>query len=441
MKILLLMPHPNSKRSILSKFQYPCLTLQQVAAITPREHEVEIADERYVKIPFEKDYDLVGISTLTYNSIRGYEIADHFRSKQIPVVFGGYHASLMPEEAKQHADAVVIGEAEHSWPQLLSDFKEGKLKAFYRNEAVIQSDEIPPARHDIGVYNPVAQAVQATRGCPVGCEWCAMNVVEGSTFRARPIDEIIDEMKSIPQKRIFFADASLTINPKYTKNLFKAMKEVHKTFDCFGNINVLARDDEFLRLARDAGVKKWYLGIESISQKNIDQAGKSTNKVTNYKKAIEKIKRYDMDVTGFFIFGLDEDTPQVFDKTLEAMFEWKLDEASFSILTPYPGTRLFDRFEKNGRITCYDWSKYEEGKVNYKPKKMSEEELLRNIRRIALEFYSVKNCFRRSIRDSNLNPIKIAERLVVNLSIRSFYKHEKFPKITDSSNHCEGKDS
>ncbi|MEA2056035.1 MAG: cobalamin-dependent protein, partial [Candidatus Thermoplasmatota archaeon] len=207
MKILLLMPHPPSKRSFLSKFQYPSLTLQQIAGITPREHDVEIVDERYERINFNKKYDLVGISCLTYNSLRGYEVSEIFRKQGIPVVFGGYHASLLPEETKQHADSVVIGEAELTWPQLLKDVKNGNLKPFYKNKRVVKAEEIPPARHDIGVYTPFAEAIQASRGCPVGCEFCAMNVVEGRTFRGRPIDAVIEEMKGIKAKRIFFADA------------------------------------------------------------------------------------------------------------------------------------------------------------------------------------------------------------------------------------------
>jgi len=428
MKILLVIPHTKSKRSFGDKFGYPSLTLQQVAAITPKEHEVELVDERFVKINFKKEYDLVGISCLTYNSLRGYEIAKIFRKRNTTVVLGGYHASLLPDEAKKHADSVVIGEAEHTWPQLIEDLKNGKLKDFYKSDKVINSDEIPPARHDIGVFTPFAQAIQATRGCPVGCEWCAMTVVEGKNFRARPIKEIIEEMKSIPQKRIFFADASLTINPKYTKELFKEMKKLNKTFECFGNINVIARDDEFLRLSKEAGVVRWYLGIESISQENINQAGKSTNKVGDYKKAIEKIKSYDMEIIGFFIFGLDHDTPDIFNETLKAMFEWGLDDASFSVLTPYPGTRLFDRFEKEGRIIAYDWSKYDEGNVNYKPIKMNKEELITGIRHIALSYFSYKQIFKRSLVSCNFNIIKFFEKLILNFSLRSFYINEKLPK-------------
>ena len=428
MKILLLMPHPNPDRSVFSKFQYPSSTLQQIAAITPLEHDITIVDERYEPIHYSNSYDLVGISTLTYNSYRGYEIAENYRQMGVPVVFGGYHASLVPEEVKQHADSVVIGEAEISWPQLLHDFQHGKMKQFYRSNRVVKAEEIPAARHDIGIYTPFAQAVQATRGCPTGCEFCAMNVVEGKVFRGRPVDEVIEEMKTIKNKQIFFADASLTINPKYTKKLFKGMKELNKEFHCFGNINILARDHEFLHLARDAGVEKWYLGIESISQENIDQAGKGTNKVENYGQAIQNIKDHDMMVTGFFVFGLDFDTPEIFEPTLQSIYEWGLDEASFSILTPYPGTRLFDRFEKEGRITNYDWSQYEEGKVNFKPKKMTEEELLEGITRISHDFYSIPNCVKRSLAIQPFNPVKAFARFMINMSVRSFYLREKFPQ-------------
>lgn len=426
MRILLIMPHPNAKQSLFSRFTYPCLTLQQIAGITPREHFVKIIDERFEKVKFDDHYDLVGISSLTYNSLRGYEIADKFRKQNIKVVFGGYHASLLPEEAIKHADSVVIGEAELTWPQLLKDLKNNQLKKYYKAEIPVEPEKIPPARHDLGIYTPFSEAIQASRGCPTGCEFCAMQKIEGSKFRGRPVKDIVEEIKTIKAKTIFFADASLTINPKYSKSLFSELKQFNKKYECFGNINVLSRDDEFLKLAREAGVTKWYVGIESISQENINAVGKGTNKVENYAKAIQKIKDYGMDITGFFMFGFDNDAPDIFKKTLDAIYEWKLNDVSFSIVTPYPGTRLFDRLEKEKRITSYDWSNYAEGNVNFKPSRMSQEQLLQGIRDIAKDFFSMKSIIKRSFYNNGFNPAKSLVTFIGNVSLRSFYKKEKF---------------
>jgi len=425
MKILLLMPHPNSRRSFFSRFTYPSLTLQQLAAITPEEHTVDLVDERYEKINFNKQYDVVGISCLTYNSLRGYEIADAFRKQGAKVVFGGYHASLLPEEAKQHADCVVIGEAEVIWPQVLRDIENGTVKPFYKADKLVEPENIPPARHDIGSYNPFSEAIQFSRGCPVGCEFCAMQIVEGPRFRGRPIEHMVDEFTSIKAKSVFFADASLTINPSYTKKLFRAIKELNKSLECFGNINVLTRDDEFLKLSSDAGVSTWYVGIESISQENIDAAGKTTNKVEEYANAIRKIKDHGMWVTGFFMFGFDHDTPETLDKTLQAIYDWDLDEVSFSIVTPYPGTRLYERFEREGRITCKDWSRYTEGNLNYALETMTEEELLEGMRQIAMDFYALPNIIKRSFRNNRHSLYHFLAKLTRNVGGRTFYKYEK----------------
>jgi radical SAM superfamily enzyme YgiQ (UPF0313 family) len=268
--------------------------------------------------------------------------------------------------------------------------------------------------------------MQASRGCPTGCEFCAMNKIEGSKFRGRPIDHVTKEIEFIKAKRVFFGDASLTINPKYSKQLFKGLKGLNKVYECWGNINVLSRDDEFLRLASEAGVKKWYVGIESISQETIDSVGKTTNKVENYGKGIKKIRDHGMVLTGFFMFGFDTDTPDIFNRTLEAMYKWDLDEASFSILTPYPNTLLFNRLEKEGRITSYDWSRYAEGNLNFTPRNMSREELLDGITRIANDFFSFKRMFERSVKTSHYNPFKLFITFGGNMGLRAFYKNEKF---------------
>lgn len=425
MKLLLVMPHPNPHRTFMSRFTYPSLTLKQIAAVIPQEHDIDLVDERFEPIDFNKEYDAVGISTLTYNSLRGYEVAKKFREKGIPVFYGGYHASLMPDEAKQHVDAVIVGEGERVIPQVLKDIENHSLQQIYTPDRLLQPEEIPAARHDIGSYNPFNEPIQASRGCPTGCEFCAMQIVEGNKFRGRPADHVVEELKSIKTKTIFFADASLTINPSYSKELFKGMAELNKYSECFGNINVLSRDDEFLSLAQEAGIINWYVGIESISQQNIDQAGKGTNKVENYSKAIQKIHDHGMMVTGFFMFGFDFDTTDTFKKTLDLIYEWDLDEVSFSIVTPYPGTRLFQRFEKEGRITCRDWSQFGEGNVNYKIQGLSEEELLNGIKYMALDYYSVPHIINRSFRHTDGSLFRFFVKLVRGFAVRSFYINEK----------------
>jgi len=428
MDILLVMPHPNPRRTILDRFSYPALTLQQIAGITPPDHSVDIIDERYRDITFDEKYDLVGVSCLTYNSLRGYEVADEFRKKGIPVVFGGYHASILPNEVKQHADSVVIGEAEFTWPQLLKDLEKRELKPFYRADKLVEPEQIPPARHDIGVYTYM-ESIQASRGCPTGCEFCAMQKVEGPRFRGRPVNNVIDEMKTIKSKTIFFADASLTINPNYTKSLLREMAHLNKKFHCFGNVNVLSRDDEFLKLASEAGVERWYVGIESITQENINLSGKGTNKVENYITAIEKIKDHGMAVTGFFMFGFDNDTIDAFNKTLKFMLDLDLDGITFSIVTPYPGTRLAERLENEGRITSRDWSRYTEGYVNFKPKQMTEKELFDGIRKVMSEYFSYRNIAKRGFSgltaNNNINLNHFIESVIGDLFNRRFYLQDK----------------
>ena len=429
MKILLIIPHPGVRLSKFSKLVMPSLAMRQLAAITPPEHDVEIVDERYEDVNFHKKYDVVGISIFAYNSLRGYEIADVFQKQGVTVVFGGYHASLLPEEAKAHADAVVIGEAELTWPQVLNDIKHDTLKPFYKAERLVNPEEIPAARHNIGLYNPFMESIQASRGCPIGCEFCAMQIIEGPRFRGRPVDHIINELKSIKTKIIFFADASMTINPPYTKALFKELRPLNKHFDCFGNINVLSRDDELLRLAGEAGISMWYVGIESISQKNINATGKTTNKVKDYRKAIRKIKDNGMMVSGFFIFGFDYDTPEIFKKTLQAIIEWDLDGIALSVMTPYPGTRLYQRMEKERRITCRDWSRYTEGTLTYKLENITEEQLFEGIQQIAQEYFSIPRVVKRCLlRNGKLltDPYLFLNKIIRNISSRSLFKQEKF---------------
>ena len=395
MLILLIQPYagyelPNFVMKLSAKIpSFPNLTLQQLAGIVPKDHEVEAVDENQgKKIRFDRGYDLVAISCRTATVPRAYEIADKFRKRNIPVVIGGYHPSALPEEAKQHADAVVIGEAEISFSKIIEDIQKNKLKNYYETDPV-DPKIIPHARRDIlDYYLPIA-AIEATRGCPVNCDFCFVHKVKGDIHRKRPIENVIDEIKTIKQKNIFFFDASLTTNPKYTKDLFKQMIGLNKKFYCYGNVNVLARDEEFLKLASEAGCISWCIGFESISQKTMNNIGKTTNKIQDYKKAIEKIKDYDMNITGSFIFGFDEQETSTFEETMSMLNQLDIDVACFNILTPFPGTKLFERIKKENRITSFDWTLYTCAKTVFDPKNMTQEELYNGTIWVLKEYYSI----------------------------------------------------
>lgn len=390
--------------SILNKISWsvvlgPPLTFQMLTAVTPDKHQIKLIDEMYQKIDFNEECDLVGISSITPYTPRAYEIADEFRRRGAIVVIGGWHASVLPQEAKQHADAVVIGEAEESWPQLLKDVEDKKLDSFYEKPVDIKTIPAPERKrlqHKAGCF--ICQ-VQATRGCTMGCRYCSVtNSNYGCKFRFRPIEKVIEEIESIPEKSFYLSDPSLTLNPKFTKQLFKAMKHLNKKFSCNGNIVGLSYDDELLKLANEAGCIEWDIGFESISQESLDLIGKRTNKVEEFPSAINKIHDFGMAIKGNFMFGMDGDYLDIFDKTIDAIYDWKLDLAGFNILTPYPGTPLFDDLEKEKRILTNDWSKYDASHVVFQPKHMSPQELLSETERVRKTVCSAYNNLSRAIR-------------------------------------------
>ena len=397
MRILLIEPHEGAKQAFQYRFSiFRSLSLEQIAALTPPEHDVTILNEKIQTIDYTRPYDLVGISLLTCTANRGYTIADTFHARGVPVVLGGWHPSALPQEAKIHADAVVIGEAELVWGLLLKDLQQGTLKPYYQADRLAIGDEIPAPRR-IGLRSYGRASIQATRGCPTHCWFCCQHVIEGVHFRPRRINAVIDEITTLPNKMLHFIDSSSTINPTYSKDLFRAMKPLGKQFECYGNINILAKDDDLLRLAAEAGCIHWFVGIESISQETIDSMKKGTNKVKEYATAIKKVKEHGMMITGLFMFGFDTETPDIFDKTYQTICQWDLDCAQFNILTPHPGTNIYKEFERQGRILTKDWSKYDVAHVVFLPKHMSQVDLLQGIRRTTSRYLSIPNAMRRCI--------------------------------------------
>ncbi|UCF50506.1 MAG: B12-binding domain-containing radical SAM protein [Thermoplasmatales archaeon] len=421
MKILLVDPNYALGKGILDRFKLrlfgtPYITLQQLATITPEKHSIEILDETFEKIDFNKKYDLVGITSCTPSAPRAYEIADRFRNEGVIVVLGGYHPSGLPMEAKLHADSVVIGEAENSWPILLKDLENNKLREFYHSKKPADLSILKPIRRDIGESNFASARIEATRGCPIRCEFCSISNsrIGWHVFRKKPVENVIRELELIPQRFIAFCDTSLTIDVEYSISLFKEMKHLNKRFICYGNSNILNRNERLLKYANEAGCTLWNIGFDSFSQEALDNSGKRINIVKEYASVVKKIHDHGMAVLAQIIFGFDAETKDIFDFTIETVKQVKIDIPSFNILTPFPGTPLFDRLNKEERILTKDWSKYDLTQVVYKPKNMSPQDLQNGFYKAVESFHNYNNLLQRQLKTMKLG---------FNTSIGTFFQN------------------
>jgi len=429
MKILLIQPNNFQQNSIFNKlnvklFPNPQITLQQIATITHEKHTIEILNEAHQKINFDEKYDLIGITCCTPSAPRAYEIADEYRKRGISVVLGGYHPSALPHEAKKHADSVVIGEAEISWPILLQDLEKNQIKPFYQSKNPANLDNLPQLKRNIGDYVFSMARIEATRGCPYKCEFCSISNSEigWHFFRKKPIHRVIDEIKTIPQKTLIFCDTSLTIDIEYTKSLFTELKRLNKKFICYGNAHTLNKDEELLQLAHEAGCILWNIGFDSISQKALNSAGKNIYETKDFSSIVKKINGSGVAVMGQFILGFDTDTIEIFDKTIDTINEIGINVPAFNILTPFPGTPLYDRLAKEGRILTSDWSKYTLETVVFQPKLMSPEELQNGFNRLVKTFYHPTRIIQRVLNSINLGFYPFMEVFFENINERIAYK-------------------
>lgn len=394
----------------------PSLTLMQLASLMPEKHFLTALDNP-LNINFDGEYDLIGINTVTTTANYAYRVADKFRKMGKTVVIGGIHSSALPFEAKEHADSVIIGEAEDTWPQLLEDYELGKLKSFYKQEKPVDLNLIPRPKRDIFKNSYKIAPIEISRGCPVGCEFCSItNTSFGKIFRTKSVENIVDEVRDIPQKYLWLCDPSLTTKPEFTKAIFRKLIDFDKKLiKCNANVNVLAKDDELLRLASEAGCLEWLVGFDSVSQKSLIKSGKKTNKVQEYHKAIKKIHDHGMMIMGSLIFGFDTDTPDIFNISDEFVTESEIDVIPINILTPYPGTPLYNNLHSEGRILTNDWSKYTTRDVVFQPKNMTPDELLNNTLELHRKWYKVSRCMKRTIGSANLGFYPFLETAKLNI--------------------------
>jgi len=437
MKILLI--SPTWKKETKSKrlgrhrvFKTPPHNLLIIAALTPKDMEIEIIDENIENIDFNKDVDLVGITTMTASIPRAYEIADIFREKGIPVVLGGIHATVLPEESAQHADAVVIGEAEGSWEKLIQDLREGGKQAltkFYQNPQRPDPSKIPIPERGL-VKNKgylLSRFLQLSRGCPFDCHFCSVSKFFGKKYRFRPVKKVIEEIKgmigkSLGTRFLGFLDDNIVGNIAYARELFKALIPYNLLWVGQSSINI-TRHEDVLELAAASGCKGLFIGFESISEASLGEINKSHNKIKFYEKAIKKIHQFGIAIEGAFIFGFDHDDKSIFRKTVKFIEKVKLDVIQFTILTPLPGTKLHEKLEKEGRIIDRDWSNYDLAHAVFQPKLMTPQELKEGFDWAYRRIYSSSSIFKRLTglfrggRWKYLGPL-----LTLNLGYRGIFK-------------------
>ncbi|MEO0102800.1 MAG: radical SAM protein [candidate division WOR-3 bacterium] len=422
MRIDLVVPsfEEEKKRRMKGKaFRVPQLSLGILAALTPPEIEVNYYDENLADINFDTGADLVGITTMTVTAPRAYQMAKEYKKRGAKVVLGGIHPSILPHEALQYADSVVIGEAEYVWPEVIRDFQKKELKPIYQAKERVKMEDIPfPKRKIFNNKGYLLTAIfQITRGCPFNCDFCSAHLLFGNFYRKRPIEMVIKEIEEVDRPLIVFVDDNITGDKRYAKKLFSELIPLKKKWLGEADLGI-ADDPELLKLARRSGCYGLFIGFESVSDAGLKEMNKGFLKVRDMADKIKRIQDAGIMIEGSFIFGLDTDDKGIFEKTLSFAKNNSLALASFGILTPYPGTRLEKRLREEGRIITTNWRLYDCGHTVFKPKKMTVEELQEGLDWTWWNFYSYSSIFKRlwGVRKSLI--VTGIPLLIINFSYR-----------------------
>ena len=377
----------------------PSLGLLTLAGMTPPEHECEYFEiEDIRKLGALPDgFDLVAISTYSAQVHEAYELADRYRAEGVPVVMGGLHVTALPDEAAEHADAVVIGEGEGAWREVLRDAESGNLEPRYRAEDDFPLAEAPMPAFELlqpDKYNRLT--VQASRGCPFQCEFCASSILLTGRYKQKPVDQVLAEVDRIRQlwRRPFleFADDNALVNKRYWKELLAGLKGRHVRWFAETDLSV-HEDDELLELMRESGCAQVLIGFESPVETGLEGLELKTDwkrkHWPRYREAVSRIQSQGIRVNGCFVLGLDGHTPEVFDQVHDFAVQTELFDVQITIQTPFPGTPLYERLKRENRL-LHDgqWERCTLFDINYRPQPMSVDELRAGFHRLAVELYS-----------------------------------------------------
>ena len=449
MKIKLIAPHEQREDTISSPFKLQRVNLPLLAALTPPGHTITIVEEAFAPDDINQDVDLVGITVLTELALRAYRIADTYRQKAVKVVMGGIHPTVLPHEALEHADAVVVGEAEGVWPRLVSDAASGQMQRIYRAGKMTDLKGLPKPWRDLlpGTkyqgYTRIPIGVETSRGCPYDCEFCCIGQTLGQQYRVRPVQEVIAEIESIDSPHLFFCDDALGLNRNVAKKLFTEMIPLRRRWLAQGTVS-LAEDLELLRLMERSGCLGLLIGFESVQKGTQNEVKKIKNLRIDFYEAMRRFHGEGFGILGSFVFGFDYENKDVFEQTLEFIMRCRMDVVQLRILTPYPGTRLYKRLLSEGRLFVRDWwlRGYPPDTLLFQPKGMTADELISGFTRLNRQAYSFGAMMKRFLGMSPWKRTLLGCQVYagVNLSTRKrYFKGLKNPQPFAGASNSIGK--
>lgn len=428
MLIRLIVPEPLYVFGIKPQFLFQSLTLTYLAALTPPEFDVEIIDEGVSEIQYDKKADIIGISFTSASHSRAYKIADNYRELGIPVILGGSHTSFFPEEALNHADAIVVGEAEHVWKELLSDFKNGKLKRVYKSDKLSDLKKLPVPRYDF--YDPADyfNIVPAftSRGCPYRCSYCSYWKFAGLKCRTRPIEDVVNQIQyikkeyvkkgSLPPLTIDFNDDNIWGDVKYAKELFRSLIPLEISWISQASVTI---EEELFELAARSGCQLIFVGFESLDQRNINYINKKQNKRELYEEQIEKMHKANLAVGAFFMVGLPYDDQHCFDTMEDFLERNSVEVAGIQIFRPMIGTDIFNEKDWNGKSECKDWDSTLKAIPVFVPQNMTKKQFKHAYVKFSRRIYSDESIDKRLKNSEKPGPY------FMNKGFQEFYNDPK----------------
>lgn len=408
MKVKMILPALTEAESLfwrpIKYSLFPPLGLATLAAYLSPDDEVELIDQHVEKLNLDDEPDLVVIQVYITNAFRSYKIADHYRSKGAYVILGGLHVTSLPEEAAQHADSIFFGPAEESFPRFVDDFRNKRPQKVYRSWTRTLHN-LPYARRDLIKRDKylVPNSLVVTRGCPHHCDFCYKDAffVGGKSFYTQLVDDALAEIDRLSGKHLYFLDDHLLGNPRFAGELFEGMKGMNRVFQGAATVDSILQGD-LIEKAAEAGLRSVFVGFETFSPENLRQSNKKQNIARSYEEAVRRLHSLGIMINGSFVFGLDNDEKDVFGRTVEWGVKNAITTATYHVLTPYPGTRLFRDMEDAGRILTRNWNLYDTRHVVYKTHGLSASELEEGYNRAYKDFYSWSNILEAAFKHDSL---------------------------------------